>query len=1627
MPPPKRPFITSSLTSTLKSTIANQPLLSNLTNIDKLSSQASSFAQKSPFFANLTNQQQHSQAAGAHPQQDAHQLSGNSTNNSNQNQPANGSVSGLNMMRAGNSGGPAFANQPAGRAQAAALPAASTPTVDMSHLTEEERLMIQSVMAKAEMADMGMPVDTSAPSSTNLPSNASQALVQQHAQARQQQQQARVGQNNPIRQPQQQQQQAANQRPMVADGQPGQSFASQLQQHQQNMMFASNQPEPSNYGQQMIAQGDQQQQQFNQAQQFQQQQPQQQHIYQNVQRSAGPLEQQQQLGGQMQSTSMVDPATRANLPSLEQQTQQLVSQINSQFNLNQPSQIQQQRQQQQPVVVGGSHQASLAQQFNPQQHQTPAEQQISHDRLHSQQVPAQQQQQGLARLADGNLVAADQSMFQNVASLNQPQQQMIQAQQQQQPSFSVIDRQQQQQLPSQQLMNTLPNESVGMMQQMTNQQAAQVDQFNQQQQQQDGSNLMLANKSQQFSASNQSNMIQQAPANIQYNGAQMAGFVNQQQSQLNNGMKLNQETPLGVYNLNQQQPMIQQFQAAEMLASQQGVQFNAGSSKQLPSTDVSQQAASNQLNNQMLLHQPSVYSARDSPYSQHDPRDDIRFGGRQQVAFEADYYNDHALSDEEHLSRDRQLSRRQLSQQQSGRPPIRRYDSADQPSSSARHSSRDKYGSKRKDTTTSKVDSRRDRDLQAYDLAQYSSAGGRQTKARQLPQPTNQKLPLHSSNEHLSSTTEHKNKISQKAHQIVRPTSQRQGSPYLSASDDEEALEEDELEEAEEEAETGSVEGRRKKQVSSDKASTARASSSNSGGKNDTVDKSEEALRLLSELKLTEQATQVMEQQQLLIKQGQELIKLQLEQQALSQELKKSLNKPSSEANNGTSTMNEKERDGESLKEQPESQTEEAGYQKGTRLRDLDEQTKPKKLTSSICNQQNQDSDEDSLRAFRSQPATKTRELPNQNIDDGLETEITRTTTSKRQMTSDEDKFKRKAPNSGAPQATFAVSARYNRDLLQSPTDTTDSDIEPLTQASLRRQQQQRLLAAQTKPKGALAGRRREPTGLPPSPLPVAAAIQLHQMQQQHFKAASRVGVSGAGVSSTTTSRANFMRSRSVTSSPNHHLDHINSGYLTDSQRIQSASPDTLSEFGGQRRRKRLPEPPTNLVPITPSMVRKMIQAQRAGGGPARLPTSVNAQTTLLTNTHSTRSGAFERPIPAEGNLNPTGSRAAAPNQASSYLSLLTQRESHFSQPDLHPTTTGPSTSTQHGAYMDHLVSSNPSQQVTAGNATLAKSDLNKFLSSTYGNSILKNSNISDVKETPELDKLISNLDEYYDLDNGSKRTVRLALDQPPVSSQLAAHNSYSRQDPSTLSLASGGQPSSSYLQQHGTGYSARSTANIQLGESEMSALTRCYSADGEDGSHLASRLSSKRPYTDYAGSRFGRPRDQLPTFSAASYPNGPSGSSYLLGRSSPLDQPTTGSGIRFGDRANTTSRFRDSYQMSSNNSNWRLASSSYYTRPTAQAYSSTNRLPLTSTGSLDLGGSDLHTDYLGNEQRSSYGHLSDFPPATGQKSYSQSRYSAIDPIRDRYRDRYSGNGSPSRYGRSDYNAPDSSRVPQTR
>lgn len=1537
----------------------------------------------------------------------------------------------MNMMRAGNSnaGGPAFANQPA-RAQAAALPAASTPTVDMSHLTEEERLMIQSVMAKAEMADMGMPVDTSAPSSTNLPSNASQALVQQHVQARQQQQQARMNQNNPIRQPQQQ---AANQRPMAADGQQGQGFqANQQQQQQQNMMFAGNQPEPSNYGQQMVAQSDQQQQQFNQA-QFQQQ-PQQQQIYQNVQR---PLEQAQQqqvagLAGQMQQPAMVDATNRANMPSLEQQTQQLVSQINNQFNLNLPSQNQQQRQQQQPVAVGGSHQANLAQQFNQQQHQTPAEQQISHDRLLAQQVPAQQQQ-GVGRLTEANLVAADQSMFQNLANLNQPQQQMIQAQQQQQlpalqqSSFSAIDRQQQQQqLPSQQLMNTLPNEPLGMMQQMANQQAAQVDQFNQQQQQQqqDGSSLILANKSQQFSTSQQSNMIQQAPTNMQFGGAQMAGFVNQQQQSQLNSMKLNQEPALGIYNLNQQQPTIQQLQAAEMLASQQSMQFNAGTSKQLPSADVGQQAVNNQLNNQMMLHQPSVYSARDSPYSQHDPRDDIRFGGRQQVVFETDYYNDHTLSDEEHHLRDRQLPRRQLSQQQAGRPPIRRYDSADQPSSSARHSARDKYGSKRKDTT-SKADSRRDRDLQAYDLAQHSSAGGRQTKARQLPQPTNQKLALQSSNEHLSSTTaEHKNKIAPKAHQIVRPTSQRQGSPYLSASDDDEGLEEDELEEGEEDAETGSIEERRKKQVSSDKTGTARAASSNSGGKNDTVDKSEEALRLLSELKLTEQATQVMEQQQLLIKQGQELIKLQLEQQALSQELKKSLNKPSSEANNETNPVNEKERDGESLKEQPESQTDEAGYQKGIRSRDLDEQTRPKKLTSSISNQ-NQDSDEDSLRAFRSQTSTsKTRELANHNIDDGLGAEITRATTSKRQVTSEDDKIKRKAPNSGTPQATFAVSARYNRDLLQSPTDTTDSDIEPLTQASLRRQQQQRLLAAQTKPKSALSGRRREPTGLPPSPLPVAAAIQLHQMQQQHFKQASRMGVSGGGV--TSASRANFMRSRSVTSSPNHHLDHINSGYLTDSQRIQSASPDTLSEFGGQRRRKRLPEPPTNLVPITPSMVRKMIQAQRASGAPARLPTSVNAQTTLLTNTHSTRSGAFERPPPAEGNLNPTGSRAGAPSQPGGYLSSLTQRELQFSQPES-TLASGPPTSAQHRAYMDQLAATNPSQQVTSGNpttSTVAKSDLNKFLSSTYGNSILKNSSISDVKETPELDKLISNLDEYYGLDNGSKRTVRMALDQPGSSQLGATHNSYARQDPASLDLVGGGQPSS-YLQ-HGTGYSARSTANLQLGESEMSALTRCYS-EGEDGSSLASRLTSKRPYTDYAGSRFARPTSQLPTSSAASYLNGPSGSSYLLGRSSPLHQ-TTGSGIRFGDRASATSRFRDSYQMGSNDPNWRPSSSNYYTRPTAQAYSS-NRLPLTSTGSLDLGGSELHTDYLGNEQRSSYGHLSDFLPSTGQKAtaYPQSRYSAIDSIRDRYRDRYSGNGSPSRYGRSDYSASSSSRVPQTR
>lgn len=294
----------------------------------------------------------------------------------------------------------------------------------------------------------------------------------------------------------------------------------------------------------------------------------------------------------------------------------------------------------------------------------------------------------------------------------------------------------------------------------------------------------------------------------------------------------------------------------------------------------------------------------------------------------------------------------------------------------------------------------------------------------------------------------------------------------------------------------------------------------------------------------SEQASQVMQQQQeLLIKQSKELIKLQLEQQVLSQQLKKSI----------------------------KNTVEEFGP--------ISELVKPKKEAS--------------------------RSPDDDQLDEPVPTHPP-----------EQQHQKQRASRLRARSQT---SSRFNKsrapDPLVSPVDTTDSDLEPHSQPrrpvpratsqgggggghSLRSSSQSSSrsfsYAYNNNNKHLVYSRRREPIGLPPAPLPVAAAIRIHS-QQQHQIAANRI----QGVTRGSNFAQSQRHSRSVSSSPLMlNPGHINSGYVSDYQPAtgtRASSPDdTMSELGGcSRRRKRLPATPSNAIPVTPSMVRKIVEARR--------------------------------------------------------------------------------------------------------------------------------------------------------------------------------------------------------------------------------------------------------------------------------------------------------------------------------------------------------------------------------------------------------------------------------------------------
>lgn len=1477
MPLPKRPFTTTSLTSTLKSTIASQPLLSNLNNnIDKLSSQATSFAQKTPFFGAINPQQQQQQ----------HDAPTSSQANTDSRAPTSDPSMMRNTMGGPNQGCAQQAPKPVPR-----QPMDTSPAVDMSHLTEEERLMIQSVMAKAEMADRGMSVDTSAPSSTNLPSNASNALMQQQQQARNNQQHRQLqqpqtsgNQQQTQFQLQQQPQPIMNQNISNNQQQQQRDFIQQ-QAAQMNMMHGNNTALTNDDFQQMnVNQArDGHLQQMNAAQQ--QQQP----FQQSLQTQPIQLNQQQLASCQnpgnnnnINQQTNVDSRINPSIPSLEQQTQQLISQINSQFNLG--GQKQQEQQQQAHRNVPEIHQNA------------PNQFALNHFQ------PTNNNQM---RMQPSNMNSFDQS---------QPGQQV---------AANPIS-------PGMQVQAADNSQNYLNDQMQSQQQQAQLNRMRMCQLDYGLSNQGVANSSGQMMNPNVTTQQQQQYLNKSSNANELP--INQAlppqrtNAQAPNMMRVTSQmnsidaTSMPSYTAHQQShPTMQNINPIDQRISVPD--FSTMNMNQFMARGPDTQAQTGGYNESAVPHQAYAQA----PYQ--DPRNSIRFG-QEQSSLEADY-NDQTLSDQEyHGGRSRR-------HHQSSRGPSR-YDSVEG------------NDLRRRDQVNAK-----ERNILAYDLAQGAqpqrSLGSKQG-ARQLPQ-VQQQVDQHTS-PHDPSERHHHNSRSKKAKRSYgRSSSNREN-----AQDSPEYLSEksDLLDSPNEESKKQVKEVSKKSPSVSDK---------------DTLDKNEEAIRLLSELKLTEQANQMMEQQQLLIKQSQELIKLQLEQQALSQELKKSIKQGST----GTSNLEQKNdrRDEDSSREKdPNSQDirqqedesrievsrqKLAGGKNDDRLGARDTEADSSRKTK-ISLGRDFDSDiEDSPRCA----AKSASKFDNLNDDSHAFDERT----SKQSSEKGREKVLANERKSNLANSSVQTcpSPRYNRDLLQSPTDTTDSDVEPISQSNLRKNQQ-RLNQSMTKPKNVV--RRREPTGLPPSPLPVAAAIQLHQMQQQHFRNQITSGTSGLR---SNVSRNNFLRSRSVTNSPNHLLERSSyGGYLTDShQRVRSTSPDTLSEFGGQRRRKRLPEPPSNAVPITPSMVRKMIQAQRAGAAAGKMLTSVNAQSTLLNNTHTNRSLAFERgPVNHD---NPTSSRTSTlinesqPNMIGSYSQNLK--------------------TTQIG--MTPVINSSPTN--AAQIKSTGTSDLNKFLSSTYGNSILKN-NITDVKETPELDKLIGNLDEFYNIDNKT-RHVRLAqpsgtqLNDSYIQSSLAGpSNVPPNMIPTGRSLGVLTHPSNtlvSVLDPNTRSYSGSGTPSY---------LTR-RSSEGENN---LSRINARRPYRqtnlDECYRNYGR------NFTASSYIDGRE-SSFL--NSSPIRSS------RYTNPLGTSERLRD--YSSGHNDTWipemgganRYDRSSTANQDHSSGHGSITYPRLNATGSFDC-------DYMDHlDDHKTYPQMSTSVMQAPSSNRYQSAYtnaSNLDSIRDRYR-----------------------------
>lgn len=568
--------------------------------------------------------------------------------------------------------------------------------------------MIQSVMAKAEMAEMGMPVDTSAPSSTNLPSNASQMLSQQAKQDQNMQYQQRNAHQQQLQQnlrqqqqpqyhnqQQQMQQQQLNSRNLTNDQQTNVHQMQSCQMDERGIMIGGQQDKSSLRNQQMNQVSQNQLQHYSQQQEHQTQQQPFMHSSDLQQPNAMTSNNLSNLNNQ----SAIDAKT--SLALLHQQTQQTVAQINAQFNLNQPQQAQQEN-------INTSGVQSFAQPSGDMQVMQNQQQDIRNQQaLQLAQIQQQQQQQNLT-----NNLQMNQSNFDQSVQMQQPQPMINRGNIVNNP----IPMTQQQMMSSQYQPNQV--QSVPMMNDQNN--LVQATQFPQ--------NFNTRNNELIAMNNNQvSNQGQQNPTNTQSMPYSEFGS-NQMVAQTDMTNILMQNQRIGDANYGAGSTNLQMAAQRSNLQPQMSLVHNYEAVEQ------------SRLENSPALPSQLNQSVSHEPY--HNTRTEIKFGTN------TNFYDDQSLSDQEyHKGR----SRRQIY-----REPDHRYQT-----SSFNHDEKTPGHFRQVDRQTKKLVD--DKALQAYDLAHRDTPHSqRPIKSRLLPQPNQ---PDH----RISNERVHRGKTDSKFNEQNRP------------------------------------------------------------------------------------------------------------------------------------------------------------------------------------------------------------------------------------------------------------------------------------------------------------------------------------------------------------------------------------------------------------------------------------------------------------------------------------------------------------------------------------------------------------------------------------------------------------------------------------------------------------------------------------------------------------------------------------------------------------------------------------------------------------------------------------------------------------------------------------------